>query len=300
MPRRSTPRIVATLVAFATALVLFQTAALARVKIAVWGDSRENRDNATAQIADVLLHKITDWDFQIHTGDFTHRGKPSDWQRTLGYPGIRQLFVRGKFFMCTSNHDDVLATYDRYTADVLPRNPVDHTTHFFSIQRENVHVVFCDQFFTPDSVTTAWLERDLAEVTPDMWLIAVWHEPCYGGITYKKPALKQVLPWLQVLYRHGGDFVLHGHAHVYVRTYPLNPDGLVDQERGMVHIINGTGGAGWKHPQIPTWRTAFTPDTRSFPTITFITIDGHTATVQTVDARPGHDLRVIDQTTLTR
>jgi len=54
-----------------------------RVKIALWGDSRENKDNACENIADILLHKITDWDFQIHTGDFTSHGSEEDWQGSL-------------------------------------------------------------------------------------------------------------------------------------------------------------------------------------------------------------------------
>lgn len=28
-------------------------------------------------------------------------------------------------------------------------------------------------------------------------------------------------PWLDSLYRHGCNFVLNGHAHVYLRTKPL-------------------------------------------------------------------------------
>ena len=59
-----------------------------KVTVALWGDSRENLDNACEQIASVLLHDITDWDVQVHTGDFTHHGSEEDWQKSLGYKGM--------------------------------------------------------------------------------------------------------------------------------------------------------------------------------------------------------------------
>jgi hypothetical protein len=36
-----------------------------QVKIAIWGDSRNNLDEATDEIIDILLNRITDWDFMI-------------------------------------------------------------------------------------------------------------------------------------------------------------------------------------------------------------------------------------------
>jgi len=266
-----------------------------RVKIALWGDSRENRDGACENIADILLHQITDWDFQIHTGDFTSQGSEEDWQRSLGYKGIDSLFVPGKFFMCTSNHDDIRSTYDKYTAGVLPINSADSTTHFYSYQKENVHIVACDAYFTDATTMQNWLDQELANVPADDWLIGFWHPPCYGDLTYKSSYLDKCAPWLEKFHARGGDFIFHGHAHVYVRTHPLLPDGTVDHENGMVHIVNGCGGASWKDPQPYTNKTAYTPDTTSFATITFITIDGNTALVQTIDARPGRNLAVIDE-----
>ena len=266
-----------------------------RVKIALWGDSRENRDSACENIADILLHQITDWDFQIHVGDFTSRGSEEDWQRSLSYKGMDSLFVAGKFFMCTSNHDDNRTTYDKYTAGVLPINSADSTTHFYSFQYENVHIIACDSYFTDATTTQTWLDQDLANIPADDWLIGFWHPPCYEDITYKSSYLDKCAPWLEKFHSSGGDFIFHGHAHVYVRTHPLLPNGTVNHESGMVHIVNGCGGASWKDPQPVVNKTAFTPDTTSFGVITFITIEGETAFVQTVDARPGRNLAVIDE-----
>ncbi|NOZ57056.1 MAG: T9SS type A sorting domain-containing protein [Calditrichaeota bacterium] len=286
------------LIAWALLLVLTLPAVVTpqtRVKIAVWGDSRENRLGACENIADLLLHKVTDWDFQIHTGDFTHDGSDAAWQRSLSYRGIDSLFVPGRFLMCTSNHDAVRSTYDRYTAGVLPVNSADSTTHFFHFQKGNVHVVACDGYFTPANVMNRWLDSVLVQIPKEDWLIGLWHNPCYGDVTYKSSYLNVCGTWLEKFAAHGADFILHGHAHTYVRTYPLLPDGTISFDRGMVHIVNGCGGADFKPPQAKSSKTAFTPDTWSFAMVTFITIEGDVATVETVDARTLENVGTVDR-----
>ncbi len=280
--------------------------AQSKVKVALWGDSRENLDKACENIASVLLKDITDWDIQVHSGDFTHHGEEKDWQRSLQVKGMDQLFVKGRFLMTTSNHDSdesgspgCGATYDKYTKNVLPVNAVDHTTHFYSWDKGNVHIAVCDGFLTEPAVMKTWLENYVASIPKGDWLIGVWHDPAYA-LTYKESYLATCRPWLDILHRHGGSFILNGHAHVYLRTKPLLPDGTVDLKSGMVHVINGTGGASWKDPVPASGMIAFTPSVRSFPCITFLTFEGNTATLQTVDARPESRLKVIDEFTWTK
>ena len=278
-----------------------------KVTIALWGDSRENLDHACDQIVDVLENQITEWDIQVHTGDFTHRGTEADWQRTLAIPGMKQLYMPGKFLLCTSNHDasgDIgnpstfRGVYDSHTRAILPINDADSTTHFYAWHKGNVHIIVLDAYFS-DSVTEQhWLDKYLQQVTPNDWLIGVWHNPAYA-ITYKETYLGHCRGWLESLTRHGCSFVLNGHAHVYVRTKPLLPDGTINEEKGIVHIINGTGGASWKDPVTMSPQIAFTPSVRSFPVITFITFEGHTAKLRTVDARPENHLHIIDTYTIT-
>jgi hypothetical protein len=270
------------------------------VKIALWGDSRENADNACSDIADILLNEVTDWDFQVHTGDITPGGNESDWQKALGYNGMDSIFVAGKFFMCTSNHDDYKPTYNKYTQGVLPANSANGTTHFYHHQQDDVHIIACDAYFTNSATMQNWLNSTLATISPDDWIIGFWHNPCYADLTYKSSYLSNCGPWLESLYQNGGDFVFHGHAHVYVRTHPLMPDETVNYETGMIHLINGCGGASWKSAQPQTQHTAFTPTVGSFACITFLTFDEDTVFIQTVDARPGKNLEVIDELTWIR
>ena len=269
-----------------------------KIKIAIWGDSRENLDNAGENIAGILLNKITDWDIQIHTGDFTHDGSNKSWKRSLSYKGMDKLFTKDKMLLVTSNHDfkspSGRANWDKYTAGVLPVNSVDSSTHFYAYHIGNVHIICCDSYVTDSTKMQLWLDDYLANVNSNEWIIAAWHNPSYNDISYKDSYNKSKL-WLKSLYAHHCRFVFNGHAHIYLRTKPLSPNGTIDIKNGIVHIINGTGGASWEDQQTYVDKTAFTPDEKSFPCITFLTIDGNQGIIQTLDARPGHNLKVIDE-----
>ncbi|MFZ1081490.1 MAG: metallophosphoesterase [Candidatus Kryptoniota bacterium] len=280
---------------------LFQPGLFAqqKVKIALWGDSRENAENACSNIAHILLYKITDWDFQVHCGDLTHDGTDASWQRSLHYPGVDSIFVKGKFFMCTSNHEfkdsSGKENFDKYTAGILPTNSADGSTHFYSVHISNVDVIFCDGYATSKNVMQHWLDSLLTTIPNTDWIIGVWHNPTYGDLSYKESYAATCMGWVKSLYKHHCKFIFNGHAHIYLRTKPLRPDGTLDEKDGIVHVINGTGGASFKDPSPDSPKTAFTPSEKSFPCITFITIEGNNAELKTVDARPGHNLQVIDR-----
>ena len=296
-----------TVVYFFILVTAIGASAQEKVTIALWGDSRENLDHACEQIANVLEYQITDWDVQVHSGDFTHHGSEADWQRTLAFPGVKDLYLPGKFLLCTSNHDasdkkdpsSIRGVYDSHTRGVLPINDADSTTHFYAWHKGSVHIIVLDAYFSDSSTEQRWLDKYLEHVKPNDWLIGVWHNPAYA-MTYKETYLDHCRGWLESLTCHGCSFILNGHAHVYVRTKPLLPDGTVDGKKGIVHIINGTGGASWKDPVTMSPQIAFTPSVRSFPVITFITLEGNTAQLRTVDARPENHLQLIDTYTVTK
>jgi Calcineurin-like phosphoesterase len=278
---------------------MFNLNAQNKIKIAIWGDSRENLDGATDNISDVLLNKITDWDFQIHTGDLTHDGSTQAWLKSLNNEGIKRLFVKDKFLLCTSNHEfkDAYgkANWNKYTAGILPVNSADSTTHFYSFDKGNVHVICLDGYVTDKYVMQNWLDNDLAAVKKDNWLLAVWHNPAYGDLSYKESYLETCFLWLKSLYKHGCSFIVNGHAHVYIRTKALTPDEKIDYNSGIVHIVNGTGGASWKEAVVPNKVIEYTPSEKSFPCITFLTIEGEKAHLQTIDARPESKMKMIDE-----
>lgn len=201
--------------------------------------------------------------------------------------------------MCTSNHEfkdsSGKENFDKYTAGILPTNSADGSTHFYSVHISNVDVIFCDGYATSKNVMQHWLDSLLTTIPNTDWIIGVWHNPTYGDLSYKESYAATCMGWVKSLYKHHCKFIFNGHAHIYLRTKPLRPDGTLDEKDGIVHVINGTGGASFKDPSPDSPKTAFTPSEKSFPCITFITIEGNNAELKTVDARPGHNLQVIDR-----
>jgi len=94
----------------------------------------------------------------------------------------------------------------------------------------------------PASPQAQWLAADLAQNTRRCTL-ALWHIPLFlssnsAGYTVN-PEHKAI--W-DVLYAAGVDVVINGQQHHYERMAPMNPDGAVDQARGMRQFNVGTGG----------------------------------------------------------
>ena len=106
----------------------------------------------------------------------------------------------------------------------------------------NVDVIFCDGYATPKDVMQRWLDSLLATIPSTDWIIGVWHNPTYGDLSYKESYESTCMGWVKSLYKHHCKFIFNGHAHIYLRTKPLRPDGSLDKKDGIVHVINGTGG----------------------------------------------------------
>jgi hypothetical protein len=51
-------------------------------------------------------------------------------------------------------------------------------------------------------------------------------------------------PLYQALYDHDAEVVIAGHNHQYERFAPQDPDGRLDNARGIRAFVAGTGGAG--------------------------------------------------------
>lgn len=86
----------------------------------------------------------------------------------------------------------------------------------------------------------AWLEQELAR-SGERCTLATWHHPLYSSGGHGSMAVMR--PAWQLLHRAGAEIVLSGHDHNYERFAPQDADGALDQERGMVQFVVGTGGA---------------------------------------------------------
>jgi hypothetical protein len=90
------------------------------------------------------------------------------------------------------------------------------------------------------SSQVTWLRADLA-ANRARCTIAYWHHPLFtSGPDGDTPAMREL--W-RVLYEHNADVVLNAHEHMYERFAPQDPDGRLDNARGIRQFIAGTGGA---------------------------------------------------------
>jgi hypothetical protein len=96
-----------------------------------------------------------------------------------------------------------------------------------------------------------WLRADLA-AHPAACTLAVMHHPLVssGEGDEGEGATSAVTPLWQALYDAGADVVLSGHAHLYERFAPRNPQGQVDPARGLRMFIVGTGGKNLQPPDM--------------------------------------------------
>ena len=93
---------------------------------------------------------------------------------------------------------------------------------------------------TAASPQAMWLREDLA-ANRKRCTIAYWHHPLFtSGPDGDTQSMRQL--W-RILYDANADVVLNAHEHMYERFAPQDPDGRLDQARGLRQFIAGTGGA---------------------------------------------------------
>lgn len=84
-----------------------------------------------------------------------------------------------------------------------------------------------------------WLRADLA-ANPRACTIGMWHHPRFSSGEHGSSDATQAL--YQALYDANAELVLVGHDHEYERFAPQTASGALDDARGLVQIVVGTGG----------------------------------------------------------
>jgi hypothetical protein len=117
---------------------------------------------------------------------------------------------------------------------------------YYSYDRGSWHVVVLNSECWdvggcgPEDPQIRWLEQDLA-ANPSACTLAYWHTPLYSSSRYGyAPRMK---PAWEALFGAGAEVVLNGHAHLYERFAPMEPDGEANPEGGIREFVVGTGGA---------------------------------------------------------
>jgi hypothetical protein len=83
-----------------------------------------------------------------------------------------------------------------------------------------------------------WLQKDL-NASSAACTLAYLHHPLWSSSSYATSAVK---PLMQLLYDHGAELVLAGHAHNYERFARQDPNGNANATYGLREIVVGTGG----------------------------------------------------------
>jgi hypothetical protein len=87
-----------------------------------------------------------------------------------------------------------------------------------------------------------WLQSEL-QATTVRCRLAYWHWPVFNsGFNGNINQMREI--W-RLLYQHGVDVVMAGHAHNYERFSRLNAEGAPDEIRGIRQFVVGTGGASF-------------------------------------------------------
>ncbi len=97
----------------------------------------------------------------------------------------------------------------------------------------------------PGSAQLQWLRSELTSSRPKCTMV-YWHKPLFSsGPNGPNRDMREI--W-RLMYEFDADLVVNGHDHLYERFAPQDPDGRIDQTRGIRQITVGTGGGALYTP----------------------------------------------------
>jgi hypothetical protein len=110
----------------------------------------------------------------------------------------------------------------------------------FDVDGWHVVVLNSETATEENSEQMNWLRDDLRG-HPVKCTLAAIHRPRFSS--GKHGDSERVKGLFRVMYDGGVDVVLSGHDHLYERFKPQDPDGRLDEARGIRQFVVGTGGA---------------------------------------------------------
>jgi hypothetical protein len=97
----------------------------------------------------------------------------------------------------------------------------------------------------PGSAQLQWLRSELTASRSKCTMV-YWHKPLFSsGPNGPNRDMREI--W-RLMYEFDADLVVNGHDHLYERFAPQDPDGRIDQTRGIRQITVGTGGGALYTP----------------------------------------------------
>jgi hypothetical protein len=186
-------------------------------------------------------------DFIVIGGDLVDRGNErTNWDHF--FLRASAVFARLPLMPCAGNHEYLDAGPRLYRSFFeLPRNGPA------GIESDLVYHFECgDAFFAVLDSTLAttnplmaqiqaeWLDAVLGQ-TEATWKFVIFHHPVYPSHPWRDtPVLRE--RWVPIFDKNHVDFVLQGHDHAYLRTYPMHAHRRVGRpSEGTIYIIAVSG-----------------------------------------------------------
>ncbi|WP_406695448.1 metallophosphoesterase family protein [Singulisphaera sp. Ch08] len=185
--------------------------------------------------------------FMILAGDLVDRGNErTNWDHF--FLRAKGVFDTLPLMPCVGNHEYLDQGPRLYTSFFqLPQNgpPEIAPNLVYSFEYGNAFVAVLDSNLALVDrrlarIQAEWLDAALTK-TQAAWTFVVFHHPIYASHPSRlNPTLGE--DWIPVFDKHHVDFVLQGHDHAYLRTYPMRGNQRVaSNAEGTTYVVSVSG-----------------------------------------------------------
>ncbi len=183
--------------------------------------------------------------FVLNVGDVVSDGMKKDEWITEYLDPAAKLMERVPTYVAIGNHERNASWFYQYSSYPAPEN-------YYSFDYGNAHFTIIDSNadLSPESKQLEWIKKDISSSAAKWKFVAHHHPPFssdkddYGNTDFSssRKGDHRVQSLIPIYEKYGVDVVWCGHIHDYERTWPIR-DGKVDQDKGVVYIQAGGGGA---------------------------------------------------------
>lgn len=242
--------------------------------------SDTHSSQAAGELMFAALNRYPETAFAVVSGDLVGTGQyRDDWDKFFGYC---EPFTRVRPLMPSiGNHDAI----DGLGADLyldsfdLPRNGprILESERTYSFEYGDALFLMMD-VTEPIAPQAAWIEKELSR-SKAKWKFAVMHFPAY----FPEDADPQIREsWVPLFDKYHVDFVLSGHVHDYMRSYPMRGGAIVDSPNdGTIYMLTVSLNDGGPMPAKPEYAAVMEKPGVAL-TVVF-RIEGNRATLQAED-----------------
>jgi hypothetical protein len=215
-----------------------------KAKFFVYGDTQRGHEYHR-EIINQMAKEKKDRGFILNTGDLVTFGFwQGQWDTFLDIiKPVNNGSANPPIYLAAVGNHDIMLNNKSYSKRQKNLPWLPGNGEFYKYDYKNIRLIVlnsCSKKTLKEQTDslTSWLSTNHAK-----WLIVAWHHPSFSFSSHSANT-KSLETWWPLLYKYKADLVFNGHAHHYVRTYPIKPlsgnsFGIRDDENGVIQIING-------------------------------------------------------------